>query len=951
MKLLAFLLLFSATVFAKPAAKQFPSRWHELMHLTSQEIKILESAKNKNANLQYRLLELYSERLKLIHEKNNKEFLAKSPKNPGIPKEAYFKETRNDYLKTRNYGISILKDNPGTPRRAEILFALALNSRDYGRDNITEKYLLETIALIKDPNNAVRHHAETALADHYYNEKKFAEAIKFYERVIKKTNDEWLPKHLLNLSWCYLKQREFDKAIVAMRMAYARARDKKYVNIKDQVLDNIGSFYVWAGRPLEGMEFYLKYEGDPVPYLIPLAQKASEKGHQKETETILNNAQKIVKDKKLWKHQEELFHSYLDFYRHYNRFADHERVSKQLVGYYQQAANPKLKLKQDMKDDAVEKLRSVAGFLQIKLAKDMKEDEQRYKTQDLEIVLSYFGHLITLDPKRKHEYLYFRAETFYAVRRFTDAAPNYVECTKHAKEAKNLEYARKALNSLLALTGQEIIEKNLNNKYLIFAYTEHVTLWPKDEKSEKIYPKLFELHRFYNDDDKAIAVLSAYHKAYPEHLNHQQELMTKILDSYIEKKDTAKLAHWIHQFKAGFLKFSKAHIEKTENVLGSILFLQYQDIANKGDKLTAAKGFESIYQNKLYTDKIKAQSAFFAAMAYLEMGETATSYKWQALAYTKMTEEEKNARREEHLKIAERTYKLQDFVTAQKVSEFLLGKFCSKKDNIQKRFYEIAVMTALVEDNVTAAEQITKKYDHCISDKKSKQMALAQIYQFHERRGDFFGLKGFVARYPTNDFLTLYRYSLQKWYWEKSDLNLREQIASEYKSLKHPETLAWLKEIVQIEKAKADIAAIEASVIWDRPAFDGDAFNQSLEAHLLKVQKIKDNHQNLTQSTQVDLAILSTKLFASFYDGVGRSISSLSPKGIDPEIVKDFQGAMKQLADTFVNVSSQYEKQLSKALREKETMAWGARAIASVEDIENPVFSFSNGLTMDKGKD
>lgn len=927
-------------------------RWTVLMALVSKEMKILENAKRKGPELKYRMLELHSERLKLIHEKNNKEFLGKSKiANVSKDKESYFKETREYYNFTKIFGNKLLKDYPDARRRAEVLFAMALNSRDYGRDNITEKFLLETIHLVKDPHHSLRHHAETALADFYYNEKRYQDAVSYYERVIKKTEDEWLPKHFFNLSWCYLKVREFDKAIKAIRESYSLSKNKTYVNIKDQVLDNIGSFYVYAGRPLEGLEFYLKNEKDPIPYLMPMARKTSEKGHERETEVVLAAAQKLVDKNDWFYYQEELYHSYLDFYRHYSRFSDHEDTSRHMVAYYKKAdSDKKLILKTELKEDSIEKMRSLAGFLQIKLSKNMKEIGGSFKDSELKIVLSYFNHLIALDPSRKVEYLYFRGETYYSVHKFTDAAPAYIDCVVESKLVKNEDHSRKALNSLLSLTGMEVIEGQLNKKYLIFAYSEHVEIWPRDEKSEQIYPKLFEIYREMGMDDKASTVVRSFNKSYPEHLKDQQTLMTKVLDMFIERKETKKLASWIHEFKSGFLSFSKATIEKTEITLGNMLFLEYQALAKAGDKKGAAKGFEMIYENRLYTNKVKAQAAFFAALTYIELAETHKSYKWQLLAYESMTDEEKMSKREEQLKMAERTYKLQDFKTSFKMSEFFLKKNCSLKDDIQNRYYEVAVMTSLVEENTEDTENLIRLNSHCLKKPESRSQALAQMYAFYEKKGDFRSLRLHAHRYPNEEFNNHYRFTLQKWYWERSNLNLKEQIRQEFKTLKHPEVATWLSEMDDYKKAEKSLADIKNDAIWELPVFDGEAYNKALENHLLRVQKYKQNFQHLTSSTQTDLAILSTRMFSSLYLNLGEKISTIKPKGMDTKTFGEFNSAMKQVGGQFLSVSRQFDKQLEKALKEKETLAWGSRSIASVEQIENPVFSFFTGLTMDKSR-
>lgn len=961
MKILLVAILYSslslAAEKAAPKKELTNKRWHTLMTLVGQEMKILEGAKRKGVDIRYRMLELHSERLKLIHEKNNLEFMEKSVKlGTGKNKESFFKETRDYYNFTKTFGQNLLKKNPSKYRRAEVLYALALNSRDYGHDNVTEKFLLEVISLVNDPHNSLRHHAETALADFYYNEKRFPEAIKYYERVITKTEDDWMTKHLFNLSWCYLKNREFDRAIETIKKSYFESKNPVYVNIKDQVLENIGSFYVYAGRPLEGLDFYLSNEKNPLPYLMPMAIKTSDKGHERETKTILDAAQKVIDKNGFYEHQEELLHTYMDFYRHYNRFTDHEKVARNLVAYYKKAhqeveKDKKTKFKLEMKEDAIEKMRTLAGFLQVKLVKDVKKDEGHHNAEELDLVLNYFSHLITLDHTRKVEYFYFRAETYYSVHRFTEAAPSYVEAINEAKSVKNDDLARKSLNSLLALTGLEVLEKKENLKFLVFAYSEHIGLWPRDERSEKIYPKLFEIYREGQDDIKATALIRSYNKAYPEHLKEQQTFMTKILDQFIEKQNTDKLTHWVSEFKIGFLSFSRETIEKTEIVLGNILFIQYQELAKKGERLAAAKGFESLYVHKLYPNKVKYQAAFFAAMAYLELGETVKSYYWQELAHARMTEEEKLERREEQLKMSERTYRLQDFVTSHKLSEQLLKKYCNLKDATQNRFYEIAVMTAVVEGLPDNAEKIVNDYTKCIPNADSKDQALAQIYQYHEKQGKFFALRNFLKRHPVEPYISQYRFTLQKWYWEKNDLNLKDQIQKEFIALKHPEATAWLKEIALQKAAQKDMQEILNTVVWDKPVFDGEAFNKSLENYLLKLKHFKDRYQNLTESSQVDLAILTTRTFSEVYLHIGETIQNLRPRGMDDKTVKEFQTAMKNVSSQFITASRQYEKNLEKALKDKQMLAWGSRSIASFEEVENPVFSFFTGLTMDKSKE
>src|SRR5690606_9397330 len=98
----------------------------------------------------------------------------------------------------------------------------------------------------------------------------------------------------------------FDRAIETMKTSYFNSKNPAYINIKDQTLENIGSFYVYAGRPLDGLAFYLENEKNPIPYLLPMALKASDKGHEMETKEILDAAQKLVDKNRAYEYQEEV---------------------------------------------------------------------------------------------------------------------------------------------------------------------------------------------------------------------------------------------------------------------------------------------------------------------------------------------------------------------------------------------------------------------------------------------------------------------------------------------------------------------------------------------------------------------------------------------------------------------------------------------------------------------
>jgi hypothetical protein len=920
------------------------------MTLISQEMKILDRATKKGPELSYRLLELRSEKLKLIHEKNNLEFMEMyKSKSSQKSKEEYFQETRSYYNSTKDFGLKMLKDYPQSKRRGEVLFALALNSRDYGLDNITEKFLLDTISLISSAEDPLKHHAETALADYYYNDKRYVQAIYFYEKVIKRTEDSWLSKHYFNLSWCYLKSRNFENAISSIKMSYGLSKNKNYINIREQVLDNIGTFFVYSNRPLEGLDFYLKNEKDPVSYLLSMSQKTSEKGLSKETEVILDSIQNLINKNGWVKYQEDLYITSLEFYRHYNRFFDFDRVCSRLVEFYTVSDDKKFS-KFNRKDEAVEKIRSLSGFLQVKLSKNIKEEGGGFKKDELTIVLNFFNHLVHLDPRNKAEYFYYKGETYFSVKLFYESAIAYEMAIKESKITKNENVARKAIDSLLQLTSNEILDRDINHHYLIFAYSEHLSLWPRHEKSEKIYPKLFGLFLEKKRANDASKILASFNKFYPELSVDQHMLATRLMDFYIETKDTKHFAALIHQFKLGFLKFPNPLIEKSEITLGNMLFLEYQELAKKGELTSAANGFVSIHNNELYTAKIKSQSAYFASLTFLELGETSRAFDWQVNANKLFTKEERLSKRSDQIKIIERIFRLQDFKTTFLMSSFLLKENCSFKDDIQGRLFDIAVTVALVEDEGSKAELTASSNKGCISKTDLYQRSITQIYNFFVRNGDFRGLRSLVKKYSEENFVSDYPFVLQKWFWAKADLNLKEAIKKELQDLNTPEAKLWLSEMNDFQKAQVRFNELSEVAIWSNPVFSSAEFNKSLDIYLLSLKDFKTRFDYLMNSDQLDLALLSTKLFSNLYIMVGKKINSIHPVGMDELTFKDFHQAMKKVSMNFISLAEKLEISLNGSLLKGEYLTTASRIIASQEQIENPVFSSYTTLIMDDFK-
>jgi hypothetical protein len=100
--LLSLFILSSTSVLSevpKDPARDAAEKWSKLMNLVNREIQTIKNNKYSGPELKHRLFELYSEKIKLIKEKENLTLLKADPKNVASNgKESYFKASREQYM-------------------------------------------------------------------------------------------------------------------------------------------------------------------------------------------------------------------------------------------------------------------------------------------------------------------------------------------------------------------------------------------------------------------------------------------------------------------------------------------------------------------------------------------------------------------------------------------------------------------------------------------------------------------------------------------------------------------------------------------------------------------------------------------------------------------------------------------------------------------------------------
>ena len=891
------MLLGSAPVFAQ----QMPARWHELMKLVKTETEMLERANKKGDEVHYRLLELYSEKIKLVLEKENKAFLDSKDGSKHNRKDSFFSESIRLYAEAKKFGESLLAKYPESNRRGAIYYTLALNSRDYGRDKKTEKYLLEALKLIKN-GTPLRHHAETSLADFYYNEKKYQESIRYYEKVVLDESDDWKPKHHLNLGWCYLKTNRFNDAIEQLQTAYKLSKDNRYVDIREQSLQNLAPFFVFGNRIDDGREFYVKNEQDPMPYMLSLAKRAADKGHGKETEAILNQMQDLIGSRKLDKYQEELVLYELEFYRTYKRWDDHLRVSQKLLNLYElDLRQPELKLV-SQREDGIEKVRSVAGFLQLQTAKNVKKPENEFGARDLERTVSYFKILRKLDADKKDEYAYFIGETYYALNNYTEAASAYKLALDDSKIVKVVDQGRqrKILNSLLAITGEETLKGSVQQELLVYTYENHIEIFPKDDMSHKIYPKLFQLHRTMKSDDKAVVALEKYNKSYPQDLKDQQDLMKLLVDDFIKAKEVMKITHWISEFKKGFLKFDPKTIEQTEIILGQILFVTAQDHVKVGRRREALQIFEDVYKTTIYPIKVRSLAGIQAAELELDLASPVAAIPWMEKSIEIMEHKDLQEKIPQLTTMVEKMAYMREFRGAVRLTDQMLKKSCKDRSKDQDRLWQLSNGFHLVLGDDQIAKNGFSEFSKCTSGPETHKKIASYMLWYYWDQNDAERMTGIWSDQKKNLDRDEYVTYLLDLYWDQPEEKQRALRSDLKREKDHPKVAALINDFQLQEKFQTmREKTLKLELMSKEEAFDPEKFNVKLEAFLLEIKKVGEEAKPLLSSDSGKVREQTNQQLQGFYASVADRLQGLEVKHEDKDFVASFKGEMHNISKVF----------------------------------------------------
>lgn len=649
-----------------------------IWNLLLKEEKTIKSLGRLDTGLRYRLLEIESEKLRIIRDRENERVLKTGKRTKG-----YYKETRARAVRIQKMAKAIISKNPYFVHIPDIYYTLGMNSRDLGKHKQSAFYLNKALKLSKG-KGALLYKIHVALGEYYYNNKKFKRAIWHYKYVINNMADEWTTKNYYNYAWCLLLNKNIHEGIDALMKTYELSVDRRYIDVSSQVLDSAASFFVKGHRIEEALNFYKKNAPKESEYFIKLAKKTNTSIGVKKANEVYTFAINHFQDIGEINERINVEMDQVSYHLETKEYASFESLSEKLI------KEQKI-LTQDQKKELTELLTQRAGYLQTVISKN---GIYEYKPSDLISINKLFSLLREVNPTLTHKYYFLEGETHYGLKMYKEALKRYTNSLKATKKAKIEEKFKKDLyTSLLASINEGQFKKKEKNHYLIYAYTNFLLDFPAKKESPLIYKDLFRIYLEKKSFKKADKIITIYNKNLKKDLKVQRELFKNLLNQLLKEKNVSLLTTHVNRIRSGHLSFDQKYLNKVTMALGHLLFSQYDLLATSGKFQDAEKGYTKVYSSKVLPNVLKGISAHNLSILNMKRDRSLDAWNWHFQASKLLGPKEINEREENFALLVQSFFDRENFNLSEKMASWYFSKFCLSKKKIKNDVYSTLLIS------------------------------------------------------------------------------------------------------------------------------------------------------------------------------------------------------------------------------------------------------------------
>lgn len=949
-----FLALFLSTAFAQKLT--LDQRRQKIISIVDEELaevsRLAKQQDYQDPNNLLRLSELNLEKARLWREQENEKFLSIDPeKRRDLDKDNFFQRSTKYFNDANQTAYAIVKRHPKYKGLNEVYYILAYNNKELGRHDEAQKFFKLAASKGAQNNSPLNAKSRLALADYYFNDHKYKEAIPLYETALSQLDEKWRTKDSFNLAWCYYRVKKFDKAISLMLDIHKKSKNPKYVDMSNQVERDIGIFYVDADRLQDAIRFYESNGINYTEQFVKIANLIVSQGRFSQAESLLNEAAKVEKDRD---RKITIYLAQLDLFDKYNKTTQHLNVSQEMV---------KLNDADPLSEDDFKRLsyhvNKKAAELQKATASDIYASVPKVKAQKSKEAIEYFGLAQKLNPGEKAEKIFFQAETAYAASNFGKALAFYVQSFDAASAKNEKKLMTQNLEGMLSSLGQPGLNAATAEKYYIPVYTRYLSVDTKSERAKSIFVKLFNAQFDKGEVEASEETLAKFSANFPEDFETQEGMLAKIMEHHRKRKDYAKIKAYVADINSGKYKVSKKYADALRSLMTKIQIEGVQQSLEKGDKDVALKGYHQIYKDPESTPKARVNAAYNLSALYYEMGETNQSYQWGVVAVKDMEAADVSKFADSFLSISSGLFLRQQFTASADLSYRVFAKLCNQPSNNKTVAFKNAVFISLANNELDKAIEIRDFARQCqiapavmadVTLELMKDLAKAGRWETYES-----DLKALEADPKNHALLIKPLEELRKEYLKVG--NTEEARGVDQKQLRYFEQARKSKIDVPVEaldliaeKYMVTVRNLRNQVSEIKLQFPETEFNNAVKAKLRILDQLT-NEVNQIQKTGSGKGIVEGyRLAIEAYETFGEELKAFSPEGKSPEYIASFQKAMADVYNPILANARKQRSEVKKLIMDNKILSASNYAVlyGRLESFKRYVSS-KNIVLMDRG--
>lgn len=926
---------FQLTVASSSYAQDTESRRSELINIIDLELKEItrlnRTTGNSKPELLLRMAELLLERARLLKDKETKNILEMTPeqRRKTNMKKA-FSQSNKFFIQAQRTCQLIAKKFPRYRGLGDVYYIMAFNYKEFGDEKKAERYFAVSLKKTKKGTPSYRR-AQLALAETYYNQQRYKNAVPLYESALRTKDNRWWTKDALNLAWSYFRLKDYNKAIGMIREVGRLSSSKNYVDMSQEVERDLAFFYTEAGRTKEAVAFYKDKGGDVAANLLKVGMQLKNQGKFTIAQATLEEAlANTNKDSQKVQIHVEL----LSVYEKFGNIEKHLNSCQTLSAYAAKGA-----LDKESGDKLIYHVKRMAAVLQKQVVSGNYTRQKKVQSEKANAAVAYFALSAQLEPAKAARHQFHGAETMYANGDDDLAAQAYVQALNLARKNGDTKYEEMSMDGLVSTLGRPGVSAATKDKYLEFAYIASIKKERNPKKRYTLYQRLFTLYADKKEYSRAEQALVAFRKEFPRAIGVQEAMLGKVIDHYRSLNDKNSVFQWVGRINSGEFVVSKQYAEKLRLIVLTLQFDSVEKYSSKGDKKRALQGYVEIYRNKLSPKESRKNAAYNITILFHELGHSEMTKRWAENTLELFDRDDMEKFGPTFLSIGN------DFLNAQRLDDAYmiyrqgLEKLCYGKSKTEKTYFRNAHIVALAKGDSAAAKSVVALGYKCkipASDLETAQMDIIRSHADENQLNDMLSEIDKVSKVAKLQgelipFLEIYRKALAS--SGRNVSSIEKRIINYYSQAKRRGYAIPVDALDSVAMIKAqDLEDYKNRLISIELKFPENVFNKSLQSKLAMLDRLTDKSKSVMSVGSGEGIAKAYRILVEAYLHVSEVVASFTPVGKSPEYVQSFKASMGQVA---VPLKSKAEELRNEAL-----------AKAKSEDILSPDINFLH--TMDR---